>query len=209
MSPLEVSQFLANLRDTFTELENLPIATIAALDGAALGGGLELALCCDLRISGENSILGLVETSLGIIPGAGGTQRLARLIGTSKSKELIFTSARINSEMAYNFGVINDYTGNTKTNMAAGNFTNPNLDRDMGYPESGYELALLWAERISHMGPIATKMAKKAIDMGSVTDIKTGLDIENICYQGVVNTEDRLEGLLAFKEKRPPVYKGK
>ncbi|OMJ29376.1 Methylglutaconyl-CoA hydratase, mitochondrial [Smittium culicis] len=208
MTPLEVSQFLNSLKETFIELENLPVATIAALDGAALGGGLELALCCDLRVSGEKTILGLVETSLGIIPGAGGTQRITNLVGPSKAKELIYTSARLNAQQAHVYGIINDYTSNSENSISRSGFSASSSNARKSF-ETGYELALEWAERISQMGPLAVKMAKRAINMGFESDIKTGLEIEQLCYDRVINTEDRLEGLRAFKEKRAPVYKGK
>ncbi|OMH79549.1 Methylglutaconyl-CoA hydratase, mitochondrial [Zancudomyces culisetae] len=200
MTQQEVWDFLYTLKQTFSELEELQIPTIAALDGAAFGGGLEMALSCDMRVAGKKGILGLTETSLAIIPGAGGTQRLTKLIGASKAKELIYTSARINPELSYQYGVISDYVGNNEKRQIADT---------KGVSNSGYELALEWARRIAMQGPVAVKMAKKAIDMGAHTDLKTGLGIEHQCYTTVLGTEDRNEGLLAFKEKRKPIYKGK
>lgn len=104
MNETEVAQFVHKLRKTFGQVEQIPLPTIAVIDGAALGGGLELALCCDLRVSSAKAILGLPETQLAIIPGAGGTQRLPRLIGLSKAKELIFTGRRLSANEALKYG---------------------------------------------------------------------------------------------------------
>lgn len=109
----KVAEFVDKLRNTFTMLEELPIPTIAALDGIALGGGLELALCCDLRYAGPETKLGLPETRLAILPAAGGSQRLSRLVGASKAKELVFTAAVLSPQEAYQYGIIN---GATSTN---------------------------------------------------------------------------------------------
>ena len=105
MSPIQAGQFVSHLRSSFTSLANLPMPVIAVVEGAALGGGLEIALCADFIIAGEGSSFGLPETGLGIIPGAGGTQRLPRLIGTAKSKELMFTGRRIKGEEAHTIGI--------------------------------------------------------------------------------------------------------
>ncbi|PWA03621.1 hypothetical protein BB558_000291 [Smittium angustum] len=203
MEPHEVSQFLTTLKQTYIELETLPMPTIAAIDGAALGGGFEMALCCDMRVCGTKSVIGLPETALGIIPGAGGTQRLSRLVGPSKTKELIFSGLRLNPEQSLKYGIVNDIVGPSSYSGIAASISNQNNTA------TGYDLALAWAKKISSQGPIAIRMAKKAISMGSQTDIQTGLEIEQLCYDRVIGTEDRMEGLRAFKEKRPPVYKGK
>ncbi|KAL0077643.1 ClpP/crotonase-like domain-containing protein [Phycomyces blakesleeanus] len=186
MSPDQVTEFLYNLRQAYRELETLPMPTIAAIDGAALGGGLEMALSCDLRVAGPRAKIGLPETRLAIIPGAGGTQRLPRLIGSAKAKELIYTAAILNSKDAYNYGIVN------------------HADE-----KSAYEKALSMAKLILPQGPIAVSMAKMAIDKGMAVDIDSGLEIEQAYYARVIPTQDRLEGLQAFREKRPPVYKGK
>ncbi|KAG0325754.1 hypothetical protein BGZ99_000199 [Dissophora globulifera] len=189
MSPTEVKQFLAQLRDGFRDLETLPIPTIAVIDGAALGGGLEMALCCDMRVGGGNKKvkIGLVETKLAIIPGAGGTQRLPRLIGIPKAKELIFSSKIMNSAEAKEYGILNHA-----------------VEED-----SGYNKALAMAHEMLPMGPLAIRMAKSAIDKGTQFEIDSGLEYEQACYAQIMPTEDRLEGLAAFREKRKPVYKGK
>ncbi|KAF9981558.1 hypothetical protein BGZ65_003809 [Modicella reniformis] len=189
MNVVEVKQFLAGLRDSFRDLETLPIPTIAVIDGAALGGGLEMALCCDMRVGGGNKKvkIGLVETKLAIIPGAGGTQRLPRLIGIPKAKELIFSSKVMDSAVAKEYGILNHAVKE----------------------DSGYNKALEAAREILPMGPLAVRMAKNAIDKGSQFEIESGLEYEQACYAQIMPSEDRLEGLAAFREKRKPVYKGK
>ncbi|PVU89017.1 hypothetical protein BB561_005602 [Smittium simulii] len=202
MTPSEVTQFLNRLKQTFIDLENLPIPTIAAIDGAALGGGLELALSCDMRVAGPKSIIGLPETSLGIIPGAGGTQRLINLVGVSKAKELIFTGEKLNTAKALQLGILNNAVYE-KSDSCASNFDG------LAATLSGYDLAVQLAEKISTKGPIAIQMAKQAINLGSQTNLMDGLNIEQLCYNRVIGTEDRIEGLKAFKEKRAPIFKGK
>jgi methylglutaconyl-CoA hydratase len=160
---------------------------IAAIEGAALGGGLELALACDLRISGADARLGLPETSLAIIPGAGGTQRLPRIIGRSRAKELVFTARRLTSQEALAFGVVDRA-------VAAG---------------QALPAALDLAREILPNGPVALRAAKEAIDAGLDRDRAGGLSVEEACYARVLPTEDRLEGLAAFREKRKPVYRGR
>ena len=187
MTPEEAEAFVKRLRAAFAALERLPMPTLAAIDGAALGGGLELALACDLRVAGRAAVLGLPETTLAIIPGAGGTQRLPRLVGRARAKELIFTGRRLSAAEAVDLGV---------------------ADRavDAGAALSG---ALDLARRILPNGPVALRAAKEAIDMGLDRDREGGLAVEEACYARVLPTEDRLEGLAAFREKRRPVYRGR
>ncbi|KAF9435949.1 hypothetical protein BGZ76_005170 [Entomortierella beljakovae] len=189
MSLTEVKQFLAGLRDGFRDLETLPLPTIAVIDGAALGGGLEMALCCDMRVGGGSKgvKIGLVETKLAIIPGAGGTQRLPRLIGIPKAKELIYSSKIMNSAEAKEMGILNHAVAE----------------------DSGFDKALEIARSILPMGPLAVRMAKSAIDKGTQFEIDSGLEYEQACYAQIMPSEDRLEGLASFREKRKPVYKGK
>lgn len=186
MTQQEVSQFVWSLRSAFAGIENLPMPVIAAIEGAALGGGLELAMASDIRVAGGNAVLGLPETSLAIIPGAGGTQRLPRLIGSSRAKELIFTARRLSSEQAKDYGLV-EYA------VEAG---------------SAYEKALEIAKEITPNGPVALRMAKEAINRGMQADVATGMEIEKHCYAQVIPTKDRLEGIQAFKEKRKPQFKG-
>ena len=186
MSPDEVKRYIFTIRTTFTAVEYLPKPVIAAVNGVALGGGTELALACDMRIASKNATMGLTETSLAIIPGAGGTQRLARIVGKGKAKEMIFLAKRISADEAYEIGLVNKVVE----------------------PEKLMDEALSWAERICENGPLAIEQAKMAINYGTETDIFTGLAFETQCYNVLIPTKDRLEGLQAFKEKRKPQYKG-
>lgn len=187
MTPAEAEAFVKRLRAGFSALERLPMPVIAAIEGAALGGGLELALACDLRVAGAAARLGLPETSLAIIPGAGGTQRLPRIIGRSRAKELIFTARRLGAAEALACGVV---------------------DRCVE-PGRALEAALDLAREILPNGPVALRAAKEAIDAGLDQDRAGGLAVEEACYARVLPTEDRLEGLAAFREKRKPVYRGR
>lgn len=190
MKPEEVGPFVAKARSMISDLENLPMPVIVALDGAALGGGLEMALACDLRVAADTTKMGLVETKLAIIPGAGGTQRLPRIVGAAKAKELIFTAAIIDGKEGEDIGLVNYVVPQNET-------------RDAAYLRS-VELA----KKIIPNGPIGVKMAKVAISRGVEVDLTTGLSIEEACYAQVIPTKDRIEGLTAFKEKRTPNYKG-
>jgi enoyl-CoA hydratase/carnithine racemase len=186
MTEQQVQQYIRTIRDTFTELERLPKPVIAAINGVALGGGTELALACDLRVMSETAQMGLTETSLGIIPGAGGTQRLPRIVGKAKAKELIFTARKVGAEEALAIGLVNRV-------VPAG---------------EALSAALELARQITENAPIALAQAKYAIDFGLEADLATGLAIESNAYQVLIPTKDRLEGLAAFKEKRKPVYRG-
>lgn len=190
MPPQLVGPFVAKARRLIYDLENLPMPIIAAVDGAALGGGLEMALACDLRVAGANAKMGLVETRLAIIPGAGGTQRLPRVVGPSLAKELIFTARVLNGEEAEKIGLVNHAVPQNENGDAA------------------YLRAIDLAREILPNGPIGVKMAKQAINKGIEVDIGTALSIEEACYAQIIPTKDRLEGLLAFKEKRKPNYIG-
>ncbi|PNF37949.1 Methylglutaconyl-CoA hydratase, mitochondrial [Cryptotermes secundus] len=186
----EVKIFVSKLRSLTNAVENLPMPVIAAVDGAALGGGFELALACDMRTASDNAMLGLVETKLAIIPGAGGTQRLPRLVGPAFAKELIFTAKTLTGAEAMKMGLVN-YT--VKQN-SEGN--------------AAYLKALELAREIVPNGPVSLKMAKVAINASLEVDLNTGNIIEEACYAQVIPTKDRVEGLIAFKEKRTPIYTG-
>ncbi len=186
MPPDKVKEFILTIRNLFSTIEYLNKPVIAAVNGIALGGGTEMALAADIRIASHNALMGLTETRLAIIPGAGGTQRLPRLVGKGKAKELIFTGQRINAEEALRIGLVNkicplDDLLTEARNMAA---------------------------MICETGPIAIEQAKYAINYGLETDLNTGLAIESNAYWLTIPTKDRLEGLAAFREKRKPVYKG-
>ncbi|RFU68672.1 enoyl-CoA hydratase [Bacillus sp. V59.32b] len=186
MNETEVTQTVKLIGDTISNVEKLPQPVIAAINGAAFGGGLELALACDIRLATKTAKMGLTETSLGIIPGAGGTQRLPRIIGTAKAKELIFTAKRIDAFEAERIGLISTISDNNQL----------------------LNEALSLANEIARNAPIAVQAAKKAINQGIESDLKTGLEIEEIGYRKTLHTSDRLEGLNAFKEKRKPVFTG-
>jgi methylglutaconyl-CoA hydratase len=186
MAQAEAAAFVQGLRAAFTELEDLPMPVITALEGAAFGGGLELALASDLRVAGTDAKMGLVETALAIIPGAGGTQRLPRLIGAARAKELIFTARRIGAVEAGRLGLV-----------------------DRVVPAGGaLDAALALAREILPNGPVALRMAKQAVNRGLDLDRDSGLALEQACYAQVIPTKDRLEGLAAFREKRKPLYRG-
>ena len=187
MDPTQVRRCLAQIRGVMDKVENLPMPTIAAVNGAALGGGTELALVCDLRVVSETAKMGLTETSLAIIPGAGGTQRLPRIIGRAKAKELIFMARRIDADECLAIGLANQVVA----------------------PEALLAEAGALAAAIVKNGPVALKAAKRAIDRGMEMDLTSALVLENTCYEMTIPTEDRIEGLTAFREKRKPIYKGK
>ena len=182
----EVRRNVSKIRDVFTMIEELPQPTIAAINGYALGGGFELALVCDFRYAVKKTTMGLTEVSWAIIPGAGGTQRLSRLIGTSRAKELILTARKIDAEQAYDLGILNKV-----------------IDED---ELQNSTVAL--AEEIMKNGPLAVTQAKYAINFGSNVDVKTGLAIESKAYEVIIPTKDRVEALEAFKEKRAAQFKG-
>lgn len=174
----------------YSSIEQLPLPTISAIDGAAIGGGLEMALACDIRTISDDAKVGLVETRLAIIPGAGGTQRLSRIVGPAVAKEMIFTARILDGKEAAELGICNHAMPQNEQNDAA------------------YQKALEIATEILPNGPIGIRMAKKAVDHGLQVDINTAFAIEEACYAQVIPTADRLEGLKAFAEKRKPKYKG-
>jgi methylglutaconyl-CoA hydratase len=187
MTPEQVRSFLRKIRGIMDLVERLPMPTIAAIEGVAFGGGCELALACDMRVLGEKAQIGLTECSLGIIPGAGGTQRLPRLIGPSKAKELIFTAKRMTAFTAMHYGLGNHIV-------------------DAGTAETK---AREIAADIAKCAPIAVEAAKAAVDGGIGVGISEGLLLEQRAYEVTLYTEDRKEALAAFAAKRPPVFQGK
>lgn len=187
LSDIQVKEFIYTIRNLFTFIEYMNKPVIAAVNGIALGGGTELALACDIRIASSTASMGLTETRLAIIPGAGGTQRLPRLVGRGKAKELIFTGRRVEAGEAAAIGLVNKVA-------PAGTL----LDE-----------CRAMAAMICETGPLAVQQAKYAINYGLEADLHTGLAIESNAYWVTIPTEDRLEGLAAFREKRKPVYRGK
>ena len=186
LGPDQVREYIYTIRNLFTSIEELNKPVIAAVNGIALGGGTELSLASDIRIASSNASMGLTETRLAIIPGAGGTQRLPRLVGKGKAKELIFTGQRIDAQEALKIGLVNKICD----------------------PQDLLAECQKMAAMICETGPVAIEQAKYAINYGLETDMHTGLAIESNAYWVCIPTEDRLEGLTAFREKRKPVYKG-
>jgi enoyl-CoA hydratase/carnithine racemase len=187
LSPIQVKEYIFTIRNLFTSIEELNKPVIAGVNGVALGGGTELALASDIRIASMNASMGLTETRLAIIPGAGGTQRLPRLVGRGKAKELMFTGRRVGAEEALQISLVNQICE----------------------PKDLLDECKKMAAMICETGPVAIEQVKYAINYGLETDIHTGLAIESNAYWVTIPTEDRLEGLAAFREKRKPVYKGK
>ena len=186
-------EHLVQMKGTATKalvsLENLSKPTICAINGYALGGGCELAMACDIRVATMRSKFGQPETGLGLIPGAGGTQRLSRLVGLGKAKELIFTGRIIDATEACRIGLVNEVTDNSQEAVMAA--------------------AEEMARQILQKGPVATQMAKIAINLGYDTDMTTGLMLERMAQTIALSTEDRKEGTQAFLEKRKPSFSGK
>lgn len=173
--------------DLFRNIEEFEKPVIAAINGVALGGGLELALCCDIRIAAASARFGLPEIKLGVIPAAGGTQRLPRLIGEARAKELILTADLVDAETALRYGIVSRV-----------------LEQDALMPA-----ALELAQRIAEHPPLAVRFAKRAINRGMQTDLDSGLEYERYAAAMIVDSEDRKEGMRAFVEKRKPVFNGR
>lgn len=186
LSPEQVRRFIFTIRETFTAVEQVRIPVIAAINGFAFGGGLELALACDLRIAASTALMGLTETSLAIIPGAGGSQRLPRIVGIAKAKELIFTARRIDAQTAFEIGLVNRVVE----------------------PAELMSASLALAREIAKNGPIGVAQAKFAINCGMEASLGVALPLESKAYEVTIPTKDRVEALNAFAEKRKPVFKG-
>ena len=168
-------------------LSALEVVTIAAINGFALGGGCELAMACDLRIAAENAKMGQPELNLGILPGAGGTQRLTRLVGPAKAKELMLTGEIINAKEALRIGLVN---------------------RMVPEGEAVLESEKM-AKSILAKGPLAVRLCKLVVDRGTEVGIEAGLAIENMAQTAIFGSQDRNEGLAAFLEKRKPEFEGR
>lgn len=185
MSPDDVKYFVRHvIGGVIHAIGDIEIPTIAAVNGSALGGGCELALACDFRILSDDAKIGLRETALGIIPGAGGTQRLPRLIGYSNALLWILTARIFTATEALQHGVATIVTAKDQLHATA---------RQLG-------------EEIMANAPIAVRQAKKAVRLGLNTSLQSGLEIENECYNAVIPTHDRVEALKAFQEKRKPTW---
>jgi len=186
LSPERAKARLKRSRRLLVKVEHYERPVICAIDGFCLGAGLELAMCCDLRIATDKSKFGQPETNLALIPGSGGTQRLSRLIGVGIAKELIFTGKFIDADEAKNIGLINVVTPEGK-----------HLDE-----------AKEMAKVLCAKSPLALRAAKEAIDRGINMTLENGLDVEADLWCFLCGTQDQKEGALAFIEKRKPVFKG-
>lgn len=184
--PAEAAAISRALGDAIAAIEELPFVTIAAIEGFALGGGLELALGCDLRIAADTAALGLPEVTLGIMPGAGGTQRLPRAVGYDRARELVLTGRRIDAAEALSLGLVHRVA-------PAGTALDVALDLARGFAA----------------GPTRALAAAKGALRGSRSDPSRGLALEREAFAALFATEDRTEGLAAFKGKRPPRFTGR
>ena len=187
MSPIQAVEYMTYANDTFTRLSDLTQPTIAVLNGYALGGGLELALSTDIRIGFEKTMVGFPEVGLGIIPGFAGTQRMSRLIGTSKTKELIYTARIVKGNEAYDLGILNKLVPAEELLSSA------------------EELA----KSIMKNAPLAVEKAKHVIQVGSELPLKNAIRLETEAEALLFSTEDKVEGMRAFVEKRKAVFNRK
>lgn len=169
------------LQDAFTAVARIGKPTVAAITGFALGGGCELALCCDVRVAGDNVKLGQPEIRLGIIPGAGGTQRLPRLVGPARAKDLIFTGRFVGAEEAREIGLV---------------------DRVVA-PDDVYDEAVAWAGEFAAGPAYALRAAKQAVDVGLDSDLATGLEVERVHFASLFATHDRTTGMRSFIDDGP------
>jgi enoyl-CoA hydratase/carnithine racemase len=182
----QVVHVVQGIRDAVQAIADIKAPTIAAMQGSALGGGMELALAADMRVLGESAKLGLRETALAIIPGAGGTQRLTRLIGYARAMEWIATAKIFDAQECLAHGVANRVVPDVELADAA----------------------FYFAKLIAANGPLAVQYAKEAMQRGLDQPLSRGLEIEFECYKRIIPTADRREALQAFNEKRNPVFKG-
>ena len=181
MSYTDMVERSGGLQSAFTAVAEIPKPVVAAVTGYALGGGCELALCADIRIAADNATLGQPEILLGIIPGAGGTQRLTRLVGPSKAKDIIFTGRFVKADEALSIGLVDKV-----------------VPADEVYTE-----AVAWATQFSKAASYAVRAAKESIDRGLEVDLTTGLEIERIQFAALFATEDRTTGMKSFMENGP------
>ncbi|MFC0274586.1 enoyl-CoA hydratase-related protein [Metabacillus herbersteinensis] len=186
LSEQEVRRFIFKIGEVFSKVDQLPQPVIAAVNGFAFGGGMEFALACDVRILVEGTRIGLTETSLAIIPGAGGTQRLPRLIGEAKALELILTARKLTSSEALAYGIVSRVVPTDEL----------------------MDVALKLAQEMLGNGPLALQQAKFAIKQGMNVDLATGLKLEQKAYEVLIPTVDRVEALNAFGEKRRANFRG-
>ncbi|MBS7643272.1 enoyl-CoA hydratase/isomerase family protein [Candidatus Bathyarchaeota archaeon] len=187
MNAIEAREYSVLGHEIFASIANLEVPVIAAINGHAIGGACELALACDIRVASESAKIGMPETGIGITPGWGGMQRLSRLVGLGKAKELVFTGELIEAKEAERIGLVNKVVPPDKVEDAA---------REI-------------ATKIACKAPIAIKLAKDAINRGAEMDLEKALDYDSEVFGISCSTEDQKEGMKAFLEKRKPEFKGK
>lgn len=173
-------------QEVYSRIEHFRAPVIAAIDGYALGGGLELAMCCDIRVAAENAELGLPEVILGGVPGIGGPQRLARLVGIGKAKQLIFSGEKILASEGYRIGLVDEVSA----------------------PGETLQTAKELAKKIASRPPLSVRAAKQALNLGRDLPLERALEVDLHFVGEVAGTVDRMEGLKAFLEKRPPIVTG-
>lgn len=187
MTPDDVRKQVGLYRTELGVLDKSPKPVVAAINGVAFGGGLELALLCDMRVGAPHAELALPETTLGIIPGAGGTQRLPRVVGEARAKEMILLGRKLSAQEALAWGLLNRIS-----------------------PEGANVVddAIAWIDPIANGAPIAQRAALSAIDTSYEVPLDLGLELERVYYDETLRSDDRLEALRAFAEKRKPVFRG-
>jgi enoyl-CoA hydratase len=186
-TPTQARSFFETAQKLFIQVETLPQPVIAAICGPALGGGCELALASDIRIAAENAVFGLPEIKIGVMPGGGGTQRLPRLVGTGRAKEMICLGDSIDAAEAYRIGLVNRVVPAEKL----------------------MEESRAIAAKLATRPPLALKMCKRVINDGMIMDARSALAYESRGVEILFSTEDQKEGMEAFLEKRKPVFRGK
>ena len=210
MAPLDsegAMDFSRMGQEVLNKIENLPIPVIAAVNGFALGGGTELAMACDIRLASEAARFGQPEVNLGVIPGFGGTQRLARLVGRGKAKELIFTGNIIDAKTAHSIGLAQQvYDGYKKDEN--GDLMKNEKGKPIQDNAPVVEAAIKMAELIATKGPVAVQTCKRAINEGMETTLSNGLELETKLFGDIFATKDQKEGMGAFVEKRDPEFTG-
>lgn len=188
VTPMMIEDYVSTLgQQLYTDIENIRVPVIAMINGFCLGGGLELAMCCDIRIASENAKFGQLEINVGLFPGGGGTQRLPRLIGWGRAKELIYTGKIIDAAEAERLGLVDKVVP----------------------PERLEEEVNKLAKTIASKSPLIVKLAKKVINRGMYTDLAAGLAYEKANFALCFASEDHTEGITAFLEKRKPEFKGR
>jgi len=207
MAPAEAVEFAGRGQSVFNKIESLPKPVIAAVNGFALGGGTELAISCDIRIASEAAKFGQPEVNLGVIPGFGGTQRLARLIGAGKAKELIYTGDIISARDALSIGLVQGMVDGYKKDEN-GELLKNDRGRSIQDNEPVVAAALAMMKKIATKGPVAITHAKRSIDRGLDLSLADGLELEANEFGSLFASKDQKEGMDAFVNKRKAEFRG-